>query len=66
MEVILYSTGCPKCKVIESKLNNKNIQFQVISDVAAMEALGFQEAPVLDVNGEKMDFVTANRWVNNQ
>ena len=25
VKITLYSTGCPKCKVLEAKLNNKHI-----------------------------------------
>ena len=25
--IILYSNGCPKCKVLKSKLENKKIEF---------------------------------------
>jgi glutaredoxin len=34
--ITLYSTGCPKCKVLETKLNNKNIEFNVNTDVDEM------------------------------
>ena len=33
MEVTLYSTGCPKCKVLVAKLNNKNINYNTILNI---------------------------------
>ena len=64
MKVILYSTGCPKCNVLHTKLDNKNIKYELIDDIDIMVEKGFQQAPVLEVDGEIMDFGTAVKWVN--
>ena len=66
MNIILYSTDCPKCKVIESKLKDKNIKFETCKDVDLMQEKGFTMAPMLEVDGEIMDFIKANKWVNAQ
>jgi len=63
-EIILYSTGCPKCSVLTKKLNAAGISFTEKTDVDEMLALGIKAAPVLSVNGELMDFSEANQWVN--
>ena len=65
-QVTLYTTHCPKCKIIESKLNNKSIPFSVVDDIKVMESKGFQDAPHLEVDGRMMNFVEANNWVNQQ
>lgn len=65
MDVKLYSTHCPKCIVLEKKLNQKNISFEEINDIDVMTAKGFMQAPMLEVDGEVMDFKQANDWVNN-
>lgn len=64
MKVILYSTDCPKCKVLEKKLDEKNIEYETIKDTKLMIKRGFVEAPKLDVDGELMDFSEALRWVS--
>lgn len=64
MNVVLYSTGCPKCKVLEAKLDAKKIEYNVVTDVSVMESKGFMSVPMLEVNGEVMDFKKANDWVN--
>lgn len=64
MEVILYSTGCPKCSVIKKKLDAKDIEYTENNDVDAMVALGISQVPVLSVDGELLSFVEANQWVN--
>lgn len=64
MEVILYSTHCPKCVVLEKKLNQKSISYEEVNDVNVMRKKGFLSAPMLEVDGEIMDFKTANNWIN--
>lgn len=65
MDVKLYSTHCPKCIVLEKKLNQKNISFEEINDIDVMAEKGFMQAPMLEVDGEVMDFKQANDWINN-
>lgn len=60
----LYSNGCPKCKVIKSKLENKNIVFEETDDTQRIILEGYKTFPVLEADGQFMDFVSANNWVN--
>lgn len=64
--IVLYSTGCPKCKVLETKLNAKGIQYSTVTDVDLMIAKGLNLMPVLEVNGQLLDFALAVEWVNQQ
>ena len=64
--IILYEHGCPRCKVLKSKLDQKGIKYEDISDVEVMKSKGFQEAPKLDVNGVVMDFKEAVKWIGEQ
>lgn len=66
MEVTLYSTGCPKCHVLKTKLDSKNIPYQTVSDVDKMQELGITQVPVLGVDDKLLSFVDAVSWVNNQ
>ena len=63
MVVTLYTTYCPKCKVLETKLNEKKIPYNVVDNMAEMILKGFLEAPKLEVNGELMNFVEAINWI---
>jgi glutaredoxin len=63
MKVILYSTNCPKCKVLESKLNAAGIEFELIEDADVMIDKGFMSAPMLEVDGIALDFGKAVDWV---
>ena len=62
----LYSTHCPKCKILTIKLQQKNINFTEIDDIAIMQSLGFKSAPMLSVDGQIMDFNNALAWVKEQ
>ena len=64
MSIILYSTGCPKCNVLEAKLNSKSIKYEVCRDIEVMQSKGMMTAPNLEVDGKLMDFGAAIKWVN--
>ena len=64
--ITLYTTHCPKCRVIEKKLTQKGIQYTEVSDLEEMEKLGFRSAPMLKVDDKLYNFGDANRWIMNQ
>lgn len=64
MDIILYSTGCPKCNILKRKLADKNIEYVEKNDVDEMLSLGIEQVPVLSLNGELLTFVEANEWIN--
>lgn len=66
MDVILYSTNCPKCKVLEKKLDSNGIDYKIITDEDLMISKGFTSAPMLEVDGLLMDFGNAVRWAKEQ
>lgn len=47
MDIILYSTHCPKCTVLEKKLIKANLNFTVCDDEKIMEEHGFTSLPML-------------------
>ena len=65
MEVKLYTTHCPKCMVLESKLKNKNINYIEITDTNIIIEKGYMSVPVLEVDDKVMNFTDANTWINN-
>lgn len=66
MDIILYSTGCPKCNILKKKLLEKNIVFEENTSVDEMIEMGLMEAPALGVDGEIFNFPKAIEWVNNR
>ena len=64
MKIILYSTHCPKCEVLEKKLRQKDIEFEEINSIKEIRKTGYLTVPLLEVNGKIMDFKAAVDWVN--
>lgn len=65
-EVIFYTTGCPKCKILKKKLDEKNIAYAINDSVAEMLKLGITQVPVLSIDGQLKNFKESVEWVNNQ
>lgn len=66
MSVVLYSTNCPKCKVLEKKLDSIGVDYTIVTDENLMISKGFSSAPMLEVDGNIMDFGNAVRWAKEQ
>ena len=68
-DVTIYSTGCPKCRVIEKKLKQAGVNFFIVDckeDPSAIDMLvekGFRQMPVLQVKEEYLNFMQANKWI---
>ena len=64
MEIILYSTGCPRCRVLEAKLKQKGVVYIECNDVKEMEEKEISTVPCLNVDGKILEFSSAVKWVN--
>ena len=62
----LFSTGCPKCQILEKKLSQKGIEYVEVNDTQQMLDMGLKSVPWLEVDGQMMDFNQANKWINEQ
>lgn len=65
MNVVLYSTGCRRCKIIEEMLIRAHISYSVCSDKTVFEELNFIDAPHLQVGDKIMNFSEAFKWIYN-
>lgn len=65
MKVTLYSTDCPKCKVLEKKLDDSGVAYETKKDIDIMLEKGFISAPMLEVDGVIMNFKEGIEWINN-
>lgn len=63
MKVIFYSTGCVNCNSLAAKLNAKNIEYEVCSDMDVIIAKGLMSVPALEVDGQIMNNKQANEWL---
>lgn len=62
--IILYSTGCPKCKVLVKKLDSKNINYTVETNIDKMFELDIKNVPILQVEDKLLDFTQAIEYIN--
>ena len=60
---ILYSTGCPRCKILKKKLSEMGVEYVENNNVDEMLALGFNDVPMLSVDGKLMNFSEAVKWL---
>ena len=63
MNIVLHSTNCSKCKVLETKLKQKNIEYTENNNVNLMLEKGFTTVPMLEVDGEVMDYKAAFNYI---
>lgn len=61
--LILYTNHCPRCKVLEQKLKEKNIAYETCTDVKKMLDMGMKEAPMLEVDDRLLEFKDAMQYV---
>jgi len=64
-KLVLYSTHCPRCVVLEKKLKTKNIEYEEVNDENLMLEKGFTTVPMLEVDGVVLNYKEANEWINN-
>ena len=59
MEIILYHTDCPKCKILQQKLDQKQIKYKSITNIEEIINLGYSSVPILQVNKTTYTFSEA-------
>lgn len=62
--IILYTLNCPRCIVLERKLDDKGINVVKISDEEEMKKLGILSVPMLKVEDKLLNFNEAIKWIN--
>lgn len=62
--VTLYTTHCPMCQMLESKLKEKQITYATITDKNIMLKKGFTSVPMLEINNQILNTVEAMKFVN--
>lgn len=66
MKIILFTTHCPRCKIVDMKLKEKGIDYTENTNVEEMLKLGITSVPYLMVDNELFDFSTAIKWIKEQ
>ena len=64
-DIVLYTTHCPMCLMLERKLKEKNINYIEISNINEIKEAGIKNVPVLKVGNKTMDSYNAMQWIKN-
>lgn len=60
----VYSTGCPKCKILLKKLDSAAIEYEICNDTEEMSNKGITYLPVVEKDGKIYNFGEANKLIN--
>lgn len=60
----LYTNHCRKCEILTAKLNEKNVSYEVIDNEEWLLQNGFDKMPILEVDGNLLDYMNAVKYVN--
>lgn len=67
-KIILYTINCPKCKVLELKLKQKNLSYSTVDNAEEVVKIGklhnINSAPFIYVNDTFLDFSQAIKFIN--
>ena len=64
MITIFTTETCPKCKILKKKLEDKGLEYTEVTDEEKLRQMDILSVPVMTVNGERMDFAEAIKYVN--
>ncbi len=64
MKIILYTTHCPMCTVLEEKLEDAGFEYETVEDPQEIIKLGYYSAPILSVDENTMTFKEACDWID--
>ena len=64
MKITFYTTDCPKCEMLKSKLDAKNISYEICKDIDVMTSKGLKSAPALEVDNTIYNFKEAIKFIN--
>lgn len=59
----LIGNNCPKCNILQCKLDEKGLKYEKSDNIQELIDLGFKTVPVLELHGEYMDFGKAVKWI---
>lgn len=60
----LFTTHCPQCKVLETKLNRYNYNYKICENMQEIIDMGFLSVPILKIDDSTyLTFKEANKWI---
>lgn len=65
MNIIFYTTNCPKCSSLKNKLNAKSLSYTECSDTEIMLKKGIVSVPALEIDNKIFSYKDAIKFLNN-
>lgn len=62
--LILYSNDCPRCKMLKKKLESRDLDYMLETDLSGLITIGIKTVPVLAVDENFFTFEQAWKWLN--
>ena len=59
MTFVFFTNGCPKCKILEERLDEKNIKYEISADPTILKENNLISFPALKVNEKVLSFYEA-------
>ena len=59
----LYTIHCPQCNVLKKKLDIAGISYTLIDDENWLRENGYDKFPILEVDGNQMNYIQAINWL---
>ena len=64
---ILYTTHCPKCRILEHKLKAAGVAYETCDDISQMTDAGIEEVPALKLpSGAVLSYYQAVKYLNSR
>ena len=64
MKVKLYTTHCPKCKILEERLNEKKIKYETVDNIEELQKMNFKSVPNLEIDGKIYNYLESIKYLN--
>lgn len=64
MKITLYSTSNIESIELEKALKGKSLKYEKVADIETMQNKGFMSAPMLEVDGEVMNYINGRKWIS--
>ena len=64
MKITLYSTSNIESIELEKALRGKSLKYEKVADIETMQNKGFMSAPMLEVDGEVMNYINGRKWIS--
>jgi len=63
-DIKLFSNGCLNCNKLKTKLDEKEIKYEMFSDLEEIIDRGFRTVPVLKIGDTYLNYAESMQYIN--